>query len=116
MSVKLHNLVISPKNGRLVIGEVNKRNQLKSYIDISTPVCNAVIKALTTKPGTYLYKQESTDTETKHYKITCVEMTEKEVETMKRNEKIEAENDRKSLNFFNNLLLSSIGRNNLTFR
>ena len=70
--------------------KVNKRGNIKSWLDISTPMIKTVLKLLITeKNKTYIYhKVVNPDTkETKHFKITCYEMTKDEVLIMEENNK-----------------------------
>lgn len=118
MSVKLGELEIREHEGKIVVGKVNKRGHLTDYIDVSTPVINKVIKALTTQRidkngegGTFICQKVS-DPETneeRYYSITCVEMTPEEVSNMKENQKRSAANVRKSM-----AGLMGIMMNNLT--
>ena len=71
MSIKLHELSIQERGGRIVVGKENKRGNLKEYVDISTPVLKRTIENLVTEPGEYFHKEiiDTKTGKTKHYKI-----------------------------------------------
>jgi hypothetical protein len=122
MSVKLNELVIKPKDGKLVIGKPNKRGHLQSYIDIGTPVVKCVLKMLTSKSNEFIHHTEiDPDTkEVKHYKITCHEMTKEEVENLERNKIREREKAQKEgralMGTLFSMMLGGFGSNNLRLK
>ena len=118
MSVKLSDLVLKPHNGKLVIGKVNKRGNLKNWIDVSTPIIKFILRLLTTESDTYLY-QEFIDPKTnkrRHFRITCREMTENEVIKMKQNDEKEKINQKRKIGILMNCILDGLAKNNLELK
>jgi len=115
VSIKLSELVIKPKEGKLCIGKVNKRGHFTDCRDISSPIVRAVIKIITTKRDeTYIHQKITNDDGTEsHYKITCYEMTPEEVKQMKRDDEIRAVSAKKSISSLMGLMLNSFGCNNI---
>jgi len=118
MSVKLNELSILPHNGKLVVAKLNKRGKVDNFLDISTPIIKRVIQCLTTKRDETYIHQEIIDPETgetKHYKITCVEMTPQEIEIMNHNNKVSKIKAQRECIGLMGILLNSFARTNLRF-
>jgi len=84
--MKLNDVDVFVKDGRLVIGTKNKRGQLKSCCkDVTKTILDFIIKKIETEENKYkIYEKDG-----KIYKIECQEMIEEEIEAMNKNDEKE---------------------------